>query len=330
MSTRSWQAVRFTAREQAELVPVEPPAEPLGASQIEGRTVVSLISAGTEAVGCYAGTHADIDASSYPMGTGYAGVFVAEEIGSAVPDIVPGDLVFAACNHQSHQRCERTHAVKVPAGLAAETAVFARMAKIAMPSLVHTRVRPPEQVVVTGLGVVGLLAAQLAHAYGYEVIAVDPDAGRREIAARHGIARTVATLADVPELQGRVGLGLDCSGHEQAVADLCGVVRTRGEVFLIGVPWRAQTDLPAQAILHAIFYNYVVLQSGWEGRMPPDPDIHSQRHHFEAALRWLAEGRLHIDPTVYRLAASATCQDCYQALLHGRTDTLTIMFDWRD
>ncbi len=93
------------------------------------------------------------------------------------------------------------------------------------------------------------------------------------------------------------------------------MVRPRGEIFLVGVPWLAHTEILAQRFLHAVFYNYVTVSSGWEGRMPPAPETHSQQHHVAAALRWLSEGLVNVNEAVYRLAPPTDPQTQYQDLL---------------
>jgi threonine dehydrogenase-like Zn-dependent dehydrogenase len=67
-----------------------------------------------------------------------------------------------------------------------------------------------------------------------------------------------------PAYAKRVGFGIVCSGHEQAVLDLCDVVRPWGEVAIVGVPWVPRTSMLAQKLLHSVFYNFVDLKSGWE------------------------------------------------------------------
>ena len=131
--------------------------------------------------------------------------------------------------------------------------------------------------------------------YGYEVTACEPDSSRRHLAEQHGVHNVLPSVpvADSAYL-GQVGLGIECSGHKQAALDLCSIVRTRGEVFLVGVPWVPRSEMLAQKLLHAVFYNYVGLHSGWEGRMPPNPQIHSAYHHFGMALDWLAAGKIRV------------------------------------
>ena len=159
MGTQRDYAVQFVAKEEAKLVAIERGQTPLGEHQIEGHTVVSLISAGTEIVGVYCGKHHAAASTSYPKSAGSAAVLEVESVGRSVRSISRGDLVFTTGRHQSYQRVDEECALRVPNGLPAEKAMFARMVKIPMPSFVHTCARPPEQCVVTGLGVVGLMAA---------------------------------------------------------------------------------------------------------------------------------------------------------------------------
>jgi len=163
--------------------------------------------------------------------------------------------------------------------------------------------------------------------YGYRTLTCDPSATRRKIARSHGIAE-VAEAVPVrdPAYAKRVGFGLDCSGHEQAVLDLCDVVRPWGEVAIVGVPWVPRTSLLAQKLLHSVFYNFVDLKSGWEARAP---EGHGEIFEHEMALHWLAEGRLKVEPCAYRKVSPADPQPQYQDLLHGKVDELTVMFDWR-
>src|SRR5437773_12560374 len=103
-------AVTITAREQAELLPIERDIRPLGPRGVAGRTVPSLISAGTELAGAYLG-------DTFPRVPGYAAVFEVEEIGSEVADLRVGGRVFCMGPHRSYQRVGREQALPVPDGL---------------------------------------------------------------------------------------------------------------------------------------------------------------------------------------------------------------------
>ncbi len=325
MAEKAQQAVRFTSPEQAELASEPLASEELSPTQVAGRSLVSLVSAGTE-LSCYRGL-----VGTFPMGSGYADVFEVEAVGAGVRDLKPGDRVFCMGGHRLYQRMERAEVVPLPEGLAPECAAFARLMGVTQATLVTTKARPPAPVLVTGLGLVGNLGAQVFAACGYEVTACDPDAGRRKLAAEVAIERVVERVP-MEELEGKVDLVVECAGHEAAVLDGCRVVRRGGEVVLTGVPWERHTDLTAHELLSAVFHRYVVLRSGWEWEVPrqaTDFRPGSLFANYAAGLRWLAEGKVRTDGLA-EPRSPRDVQAVYQDLLNKRCGALTFMFDWRE
>jgi threonine dehydrogenase-like Zn-dependent dehydrogenase len=313
-------AVAFTTKERAELVDWPFDDSPPRAEEIIGRSLVTLVSPGTELNGYIADR-------TEPGLSGYAAVIEVEAVGPDVKDIRPGDRVFCMGNHVSRQRTTRSGVVPVPVGLDAEVAVFCRLMGVSWTTLVTTTARPPDPVLVTGLGPVGNLAAQIFHAAGYAVTAVDPVASRRALATKLGIPDV---RESVPSMM--PALAVECSGHEQAVLDCCKVVRQRGEVVLVGVPWRKRTELSAFDVLHAVFHRYAVLRSGWEWELPVQPrgfTTGSIYGNIAGAMEWLRQGRVRVDG-LYRCVRPADAQSVWQDLLHQRGKHLTVVFGWRN
>jgi threonine dehydrogenase-like Zn-dependent dehydrogenase len=124
---------------------------------------------------------------------------------------------------------------------------------------------------------------------------------------------------------------VECSGHEQAVLDACRVVRKRGEVVLVGVPWRRHTDAFAYDVLSLVFHKYVVLRSGWEWELPhhsADFAPHSIHSGFDTALDWLASGRIDVDKDLIVRKEPREAQTAYQDLLNKQAHGLFTVFDW--
>lgn len=325
----SMKAVVFPGPQKAELQDWPSDGAPLKGDEVAGRTLASLISPGTEISHAYGGFEGS--KAKYPTLSGYATIMEVDAVGATVKDLKPGDRVFRMGPHASRQRGWRGDLLPVPAGLAAERAVFARLMGVTWSTLVTTAARPADRVLVTGLGPVGNLGAQIFQAAGYRVTAVDPVESRRETARRAGIedVRPAVPLDDAA-LAGQVALALECSGHEQAVLDACKIVRKRGEVVMVGVPWRKRADLQAFDLLHAVFHRYVVLRSGWEWELPIHPTdfkVGSIMGDIAGALDWLARGRIKVDG-LYELMKPADCQTAYQNLLHQRGSALSVVFDW--
>jgi threonine dehydrogenase-like Zn-dependent dehydrogenase len=315
-------AVTYTGPLTAELLPSEPDPSPLGPTEVAGRTLYTLISAGTELAGAYHGP-------KFPRYPGYAASFQVEAVGEEVTDLKPGDLAFCMGPHRSWQRLTADRALPIPVGVSADIAPFCRLMGVSMTALTTTNARPPETALVSGLGLVGHMAAQNARVCGYEVTCVDPNPLRRELAAGKGLK----VLESPPQFESAVNkfaLALECSGHEAGILEACKAVRKNGEIHLIGCPWTRRTDLYAQELLLLIFQKYLVLRSGWEWELPMQPE--EFRHNsifgnYEAALRRLADGRIDVSG-LYELRSPAECQGAFQDLLHGRLGTLAITFDW--
>ena len=111
-----------------------------------------------------------------------------------------------------------------------------------------------KRVAVGGMGPAGLLAVQMARAWGAQsVVAVDPLADRRERALQLGVDIAVepkdGAFADA--VGGPVDVAVDCAGAKSSVEFLMG--HTRGAVALFGVlrddvaygwqQWRSKVDI---------------------------------------------------------------------------------------
>jgi len=326
-TTDTLQVLTVTAREQVALLDEPMSDAPLGDGEVAGRALYSLISPGTEINSAYLG-------DAFPKTVGYAGVFRVEQVGGSVEDLQVGDMCFCSGpqgvgGHQSHYRMPREAAIKLPDGLKPQVAVHARLMGVSMATLTTTRARPPERVLITGLGPVGHLAAQLFAACGYKVTAVDPiEARRTALAGRSGITTLEQAPTEKPKL---FALAIDCSGHEAAVLDCIRAVRGGGEVSVLGVPWQQRTsDVSGHDILKAVYRGFVTLRSGWEWQVPRHgaPFRHGDIwENFAAAMDWLNDGRVNVDG-LYEIVKPSDAQQVYQDLLHRKRTELFTLFDW--
>ena len=202
---------------------------------------------------------------------------------------------------------------------------------ITMSTLVTTTARPPSRVLVTGLGIVGYLAAQIFQACGYNVLACDPAEDRCKLALKNNIKNVQRAIpVDNPSIAGKIALCVECSGHEQAVLDACKVMQKRGEIVLVGVPWTRRTDLFAHDVLSAVFHRYVVLRSGWEWEVsihPADFRTGSIMDNLTGAIQWIEEDKIRLDG-IYAKHRPSEAQAVYQNLMRANNCLLTAVFDW--
>ena len=133
--------------------------------------------------------------------------------------------------------------LEIPDNVDDESACFTVPASI---SLQGIRLLDPsigENVAVFGLGLIGMLAVQILKANGCNVIAIDPDKEKRQIAENFG-AFTIDTC-DEDELlayfQSAFPLGVDgvlicaSSPKNDIISQAATISRKRGKIVLIGV-----------------------------------------------------------------------------------------------
>jgi predicted dehydrogenase/threonine dehydrogenase-like Zn-dependent dehydrogenase len=176
---------------------------------------------------------------------GYSTAGVVVGVGEGVADLEVGQRVACAgAGYASHAELvcvPHQLVVPVPDGVPFEAAAFATMGAIALHGVRQAEIGLGSHVAVVGLGLLGQLTVQLATAAGAQVVAVDFDAARVELAARHG-ALGVRRTDPVEEAvaQATSGVGVDAVLITAATSSddpirLAGrIARDRGRVVVVG------------------------------------------------------------------------------------------------
>ncbi|SDN36744.1 zinc-binding dehydrogenase [Ensifer sp. YR511] len=307
---------------------------PLKPGEVRGRTLYTLVSQGTE-LGWANG-------DAFPIRPGYAAVFRVDEVAQDVVGIRPGELRFAMGAHRATQTHLARYTLPLPADLEPGTATLARLMGVSMTTLMTTKARAGDRVVITGAGPVGFIAAHLFKIGGYRVTVVDPDELRRAQLEQSGLSdcRERMPLED-DAFAGKVALVVDCSGHENAVLEGCRLVRRLGEVVMVGVPWRKWTDASAHELMNAVFFNLATLRSGWEWEIPIQSRgfqweellegynnaPHSVFSGFSLALDWLAQSRIPLNGLIRRFVPNDPSA-LYSDIAAKRIEEPFIVLDW--
>lgn len=153
-------------------------------------------------------------------------------------------------------RAMAVHATRlcpVPDAVDDDRAALIEPASVALHGVRRSRLAVGDVTCVVGCGPIGLLALQCARIAGAGyVIAVEPDAARRERALAVGADSAVAPGAELRDhldaLTGglRADIAFDCAGVPQTLQQSIDMVRRGGSVMMIGVaggdatvsPWR--------------------------------------------------------------------------------------------
>ena len=177
-----------------------------------------------------------------PLALGYANAGHVVAVGDGVTGLTVGDRVATNGPHAELVVVPQTMSARVPDGVPSEEAAFATIGAVALEGVRLSEPSLGENYVVTGLGLVGLLAAQLLQANGCTVLGVDTREERRALATSLGInavpadGSVVEAAMELSRGRGVDGVLLTLStSSNDPVHDAATMCRRRGRIVLVGV-----------------------------------------------------------------------------------------------
>ena len=245
-----------------------------------------------------------------PLPLGYCNVGTVLEAGPGVTGFAAGDRVVSNGKHAEVVSVPVNLCAKVPDAVSDEEAAFTVLGAIALQGIRLVNPTLGEAVVVTGLGLIGLMTVQLLRAHGCRVlgsISTRPSwRWRGSSAPRRWIWRRAQDPVAAAQAFSR-GRGVDAvlitasTQSNEPVHQAAQMCRKRGRIVLVGV-----TGLE---LSRADFYEkeltFQVSCSYGPGRYDPNYEEQGQdypvgfvrwteQRNFEAVLDLLAEGRLDV------------------------------------
>ena len=249
-----------------------------------------------------------------PLALGYCNVGVVAELGRGVEGFSVGDRVVSNGKHAEVVCVPKNLCARIPDGVSDEAASFTVLAAIGLQGIRLVNPTLGECVVVTGLGLIGLLTVQMLRAQGCRVLGIDFDPARLALAQRFG-AEVVNPGAGEDVLAAAHafsrGRGVDAviitasTKSNEPVGQAANMCRKRGRIVLVGV-----TGLE---LSRADFYekelSFQVSCSYGPGRYDPSYEEGgsdypvgfvrwTEQRNFEAVLDLMASGQVDVEPLV--------------------------------
>jgi predicted dehydrogenase len=327
---------------RAELADVPVPC--IGRGQVLIQTSTSLISAGTERMlvkfgkanliqkamqqpdkvkmvlekartdGAFATLDAVRSKLDQPLALGYCNVGTVVEVGKDINQITTGDRVVSNGKHAEAVAVGKHLCARIPDCVSDEVASFTVVAAIGLQGIRLVQPSMGECVVVTGLGLIGLLTVQLLRAQGCRVLGIDYDPARLELARQFG-ADTVNPGAgqDILSVAAAFsrGAGVDAviitaaTKSNEPVSQAANMCRKRGRIVLVGVV--------GLTLNRADFYekelSFQVSCSYGPGRHDSNYEVDGQdypigfvrwteQRNFSVVLDLMASGSLNVEPLI--------------------------------
>ena len=179
-----------------------------------------------------------------PLPLGYCNVGEIVEIGKGVSGFKVGDRVASNGPHAEYVCVPKNLVAKIPDNVSDEEASFTVIGAIGLQGIRLLDPRLGETVVVTGLGLIGLITAQLLVANGCHVIGIELDQHKIEVAKSLGIytINPLETNNPVSAVHAKTnGIGADgviitaSAKYNDIIKQAAQMSRKRGKIVLVGV-----------------------------------------------------------------------------------------------
>lgn len=247
---------------------------------------------------------------------GYSCAGEVVQVGERVQDILPGMLVAAGgagyASHSEYIRVPRNLIVKVPEGVPLKYACFTTVGAICIQGLRRANPTSGETFIIYGLGLLGLIALQIARAWGMRVIGIDINSERLKLAKELG-----ADLCLPPEdaescvMDFTDGFGADAAviyastTSSEVVNKSMDLLRHKGRVVVVGdvgmnisrdKMYRKELDLFISTSYGPGRYDYLYEENGVD--YPIGYVRWTENRNMGEFLRLLRDGRLNLEPII--------------------------------
>lgn len=311
-----------------------------GPNEVIVKNRYSNISVGTE-LACIAGQE---DWFNIPATPGYTSVGEIVEKGEGVNHVDTGDIVYTMGPHAGYFKIDITDrwhglCIKVPQDIKQDYAAFTHMAGIAMTSLRASTVELGDFVLVTGLGVIGNLACQLAQLQGANVIATDIVDSRLKVARECGIEHAYHSQKEdiktkIQKLTRGKGVStfIDATGAPAVVEQFAETVSFNGDIILLGSPREPhQTNLTDMLQKVHLLPNSLNIKGALEFIYPTHENEfikHSIERNSKIILELIKNERLCIKPFYTHKLHPSDAEMAYKGLRDHKEEYLGVVFDW--
>ena len=261
-----------------------------------------------------------------PLGYCNAGVVLA----CGVEGFEPGDRVVSNGNHAEVVRVPKNLCAKIPDAVDDESAAFTVLAAIGLQGIRLINPTLGETIVVSGLGLIGLLCVQMLRANGCRVLGIDFDTRRCELARQFGAESVDLSKGEDPLAVAQAfssGRGMDgvivaaSTKSDEVMHQAAEMCRKRARIVLVGVVGLnlRRDDFFKKELRFQVSASY------GPGRYDPQYEDKGQdypigfvrwteQRNFEAVLDMLAAGTLDVKPLITHRYPIDDAVEAYQLL----------------
>jgi predicted dehydrogenase/threonine dehydrogenase-like Zn-dependent dehydrogenase len=245
-----------------------------------------------------------------PLPLGYCNVGKVVAVGEGVTDFAVGDRVASNGAHAEYVCVPKNLCAHIPDNVSDEEAAFTVIGSIGLQGIRLCDPQLGETIVVVGLGLIGLITAELLVANGCRVIGIDLDANKVALAKKKGVIAVnpadgvdvVKFVTEQTENIGADGVIITASAKtDEIIAQAAKMSRKRGRIILVGVIGLniSRADFYEKELTFQVSCSYGPgrYDDSYEkgGVDYPLPFVRwTEQRNFKAVLQTIATGRLDV------------------------------------
>jgi len=275
-----------------------------------------------------------------PLPLGYCNVGRIAGIGPGVTGFEIGERVISNGKHAEVVSVPVNLCAKVPESVSDEEAAFTVLGAVALQGIRLVRPTLGETVVVTGLGLIGLVTVQLLRAHGCRVLGLDFDADKLALAQQFGAEVVNLALGQNPVAAAQRysrGRGVDAvivtattksSEPMHQAAQMC---RKRGRIVLVGMTGLelSRADFFEKELTFQVSCSYgpgrYDINYEEKGSDYPVGFVRwTEQRNFEAVLDMMTDARLDVKPLISHRFDITDAEQAY-ALVGSAAPSLGIL-----
>ena len=278
-----------------------------------------------------------------PLPLGYCNVGEVVAVGKGVTEFKVGDRVASNGNHVEYVNVPKNLVAKIPDNVTDEEAAFTVIGSIGLQGI---RLLDPtfgETIVVVGLGLIGLVTAELLLANGCNVIGFDFDSEKIKIAKEKGIiAINPADGTDQVKFVESYTNGIGADGviitasnkSNEIISQSANMCRKRGRVVLVGVIGLdiSRADFYEKEISFQVSCSYGPGRYDEEyeqkGNDYPIGYVRwTEKRNFEAILTAISKGTLDVKPLITERVPLKDYQKIYGDMKNSKSIASILEYD---
>ncbi len=278
-----------------------------------------------------------------PLPLGYCNTGIVGSVGNSVTGFLVGDRVVSNGNHAEVVNVPMNLCAKIPDNVSDDEAVFTIIGAIALQGIRLIKPTLGETVVVTGLGLVGLMAAQLLKANGCRVIGIDVDSDKLELANKFCSKTVNISNGEDPLIVAKQfsrERGVDAvlitasTKSNEPVHQAANMCRKRGRIVLVGVTGLelSRADFYEKELTFQVSCSYGPgrYDSAYEdkGQDYPFGFVRwTEQRNMEAILDMIADGRIDVSSLISHKFLFSDAEKAYE-LLGQSNSSLGILLEY--